>query len=887
VALTPMQRIIALCLGSAALLAIAAAQPGSSAPAAPPQERAASPIEHLIVIYLENWTFDALYGTFPGVDGIVRRTGTPTLLPQVDRLGTPLPYLPTPPLIGNDSNGDIPPPGGRLDPRFLTALAGTPMPNRPFDLAKVVPLTSFTGDLAHRFYNEQVQIDDGRMDKFAAYSDNPGLVLTYYDLAGLATETPTIAHYAKHYTIADRWFHAAFGDSWHNHFWLLCACTPQWLGTPPPASEIINPSIVPTVGGYFVKGNGSSTELRNPQGTPTWYLVEQPDTATCDAPPPTPTPTPTPGSYVPICVPLQPLPNIGDRLVQAGLDWGWYRGDIDGVLPQFLNYARGTTGYARYMRVLQPTRTPATTFTPPPSLTPTGTPPTMVPPFLTALALPSALPAVSFLRPSGLQSEHPGGRDLSDANPVADGERLVAGTLIPAIMTSTPYREKKVAIVITYDEHGGRWDHVAPPRGTPGKTDQFGPGSRVPAVIISPWARRCHVDHTQYDTTSIAAFIEKNWRLTPLTTRDAAADPLSGAFDFSSPPLPDGQCAATATPTAPTSTVLPTATPTLRPLTQTAQALTATPTVHPLTQTAIALTGTPTATIHPLTLTAIALTGTPTPTLHPLTQTAIALTGTPTATIHPLTQTAIALTGTPTDQPATRTVLALTRTSTPVLAPTAAPNGPLLGGTPGVPAAAAVGQIVRYVGSGASGVSGAWTRTGSGTFAFSATNTSATIVPGSIPALTLPTTAGNEGGLPRTGTSVCTAVGAGPPFTTACQGTTVGNVVLGAPVVVTFATLGGGTAISTGSQVVGAAVNSPPAAAPSALPPAPPQALPPPPPPIALPPPPSPLVPVPRIPDGPPLAPLEVPLIPEADVGWLVVVGLGAVAALGAWRRRC
>src|SRR5581483_8725502 len=124
------------------------------------------------------------------------------------------------------------------------------------------------------------------------------------------------------------------------------------------------------------------------------------------------------------------------------------------------------------------------------------------------------------------------------------------------------YRRNEVAIVITYDENGGRWDHVAPPDGIPFKTDRFGPGSRVPAIVISPWAKRCFVDHTRYDTTSIAAFIEKNWGLAPLATRDTVADPLSGAFDFTPTPLPAGVCSATATPTATsTSTRAPTLTP--------------------------------------------------------------------------------------------------------------------------------------------------------------------------------------------------------------------------------------------------------------------------------------------------------------------------------------
>jgi phospholipase C len=68
---------------------------------------------------------------------------------------------------------------------------------------------------------------------------------------------------------------------------------------------------------------------------------------------------------------------------------------------------------------------------------------------------------------------------------------------------------------------------VAPP-----VVDRFGPGSRVPAIIISPYAKKGYVDHTQYDTTSILKTIEVRWNLTPLGTRDAAAAPLTNAFDF-------------------------------------------------------------------------------------------------------------------------------------------------------------------------------------------------------------------------------------------------------------------------------------------------------------------------------------------------------------------
>ena len=83
------------------------------------------------------------------------------------------------------------------------------------------------------------------------------------------------------------------------------------------------------------------------------------------------------------------------------------------------------------------------------------------------------------------------------------------------------------AIIITYDEHGGFWDHVPPP-----VVDRWGPGTRVPAIVISPFAKRHFVDHHRYDTTSILALIERRWGLEPLTARDAQADDLRNAFEL-------------------------------------------------------------------------------------------------------------------------------------------------------------------------------------------------------------------------------------------------------------------------------------------------------------------------------------------------------------------
>ena len=91
----------------------------------------------------------------------------------------------------------------------------------------------------------------------------------------------------------------------------------------------------------------------------------------------------------------------------------------------------------------------------------------------------------------------------------------------------------RVAILLTYDEGGGWYDHVAPP-----VFDYFGPGSRVPALLISPYARRGYIAHETYDHTSILKLIEWRFGLEPLADRDRAARAPLEAFDFGQSPRP-------------------------------------------------------------------------------------------------------------------------------------------------------------------------------------------------------------------------------------------------------------------------------------------------------------------------------------------------------------
>jgi phospholipase C len=89
-------------------------------------------------------------------------------------------------------------------------------------------------------------------------------------------------------------------------------------------------------------------------------------------------------------------------------------------------------------------------------------------------------------------------------------------------------------VIVTYDEFGGQWDHVSPPgqSNDNGPHDSFGPGTRIPALVVSPFLRGNEViDHTQYDTTSILATIEQRYGLPSLSSRDAAVNSLSNVFD--------------------------------------------------------------------------------------------------------------------------------------------------------------------------------------------------------------------------------------------------------------------------------------------------------------------------------------------------------------------
>jgi phospholipase C len=226
--------------------------------------------------------------------------------------------------------------------------------------------------------------------------------------------------------------------------------------------------------------------------------------------------TGTPGNYRDESIPdrgFRNLPTIFDRLQRRGISWKFYVQNYNPAI-NFLNRGSGSRGsQLRWIPLLNFER------------------------FLADRKLNShivdldeyfldlergTLPSVSYIvAPSGGSSEHAPGN-------FREGQRFVT-KLINSLMRSEYW--KSSAFMWSYDGWGGWYDHVKPPR-----VDRFGYGFRVPALLVSAFARRGYVDSTTMDSTSILKFIEQNWHLASLASRDRKANTFLGAFDFNQAP---------------------------------------------------------------------------------------------------------------------------------------------------------------------------------------------------------------------------------------------------------------------------------------------------------------------------------------------------------------
>ncbi len=566
-----------------ALVALVLVPVGASQAGAPDR---LNKINHIVVIYEENHSFDNLYGGWEGVNGLANADAAHTTqFPQSGRAYTCL--------LQDDVNLTVPPLQGACtstSPAFTSQFANAPFTIdtyiKPTDNTCPPTLQAFnfpngvkngnpvglpggcTRDIVHRFYQEQYQIDGGRQDHYVTGSDAAGLAMGVYDTKALPVYTYLHSGGHAHYAILDNFFQAAFGGSFLNHQWLIAA-----------ASPVCNAGNgCPTNATHSVLDSNGFPQLRYPpssQSAVALYtspaaggLVDGPLTQACNLPTTvaglacgdygvnTMQPVFQPSGLFGAKLPAQTNPTIGDELTTAGVSWAWYSGGWSN--------ANGDIGH--------PGWTNGTAADP---STPTGcTDPNVDPgvshwpecpdnlfqyhhqPFnyfadfstattagldnraahlkdeqeffdqAAASAATCQLPAVSFVKPIGQENEHPG--YASEPN---GSDHLVK--LLQAVENSSCAADTMV--VVTYDEFGGQWDHVPPPGmagGPAGPSDVWGPGTRVPALVISPFLKgQFSVDHTEHDTTSILATIEHRFGLDPLGTRDSAVPDLSSVFD--------------------------------------------------------------------------------------------------------------------------------------------------------------------------------------------------------------------------------------------------------------------------------------------------------------------------------------------------------------------
>jgi phospholipase C len=482
-------------------------------------------INNVVVIYLENWSFDAQYGSFPGGNGLSNAGASAT---QIDLTGT---AFGSPDSLAYAAGLPV------LEKNVALAVCGTAqsecyIANQPFNLAPYLPPTGIsTSDLPHKYYTEQLQIDGGKMDKFAVW-DNTGLGLSmsYYD----ATHFPE-GELAAQYTLCDNFFHGSFGGSFMNHLWLISA-QPQMV------AQMSDVAVLQDINGNFVSVTGPAAAFMSPpvptlmsspvdanltrnQGDDIFYYINTTQ-------PPFP-PHSTTSYYA---TPLTTT-TIGDLLSKNNVTWKWYSGGWDAAnlssytaatdpdmlfqfhhqpFNYFAEFAPGSVSRSAHLLDESQFFVDLAGNT-----DNVSTPGEAV----------GSLPQVCFIKPVGANNEHP-----SYAS-IMQGQEHTA-MLVNAIQQS-PYWPHTL-IIITYDEHGGRWDHVAPPgsaqmdptiaayyNANTARADVWGPGSRVPAILISPYVKTGVVDHTPYDTTSILALLENKFcGGARLGTRDAAVNSL-------------------------------------------------------------------------------------------------------------------------------------------------------------------------------------------------------------------------------------------------------------------------------------------------------------------------------------------------------------------------
>src|SRR5579871_316618 len=317
-------------------------------------------------------------------------------------------------------------------------------------------------DLTHNWVAAQTAMDWGRMDKFDQQyqCSMAGDELCLTQM--LQSDLPNYWTYAQTFTLADAAFSSLHGVSFPNHLYTVGAQS---------GGAIDNPL------------NSSST----------WG---------CDSAPNATVPVLNSQGYLSYQYPCFDFSTLADSMENAGLTWRYYA-------PGFGDGGYGWSALDAINHIRNG-----------PLWTTNVVPPTQ---FL-ADAQSGNLPALSWVTPPYVDSEHPRGTS------VCVGENWTV-SMINAAMQGPDWNT--TAIVLTWDDYGGFYDHVDPPQ-----VDTFGLGPRVPWIVISPYAKPKYISHTTYEYSSFLKTVEERFSLPPLTERDADANDLLDSFDFTQSPLP-------------------------------------------------------------------------------------------------------------------------------------------------------------------------------------------------------------------------------------------------------------------------------------------------------------------------------------------------------------
>ena len=564
--------------------------PASGALSAPVSARAAAsaaalaegptttPIQHVIVIIGENQSLDGLFGGYvppPGQtirnllsEGIIQADGTPGpnfSVTAQDKGAVQTGYSIDPARAG--AYGTLPQPKtiGELDPVTFQTAGGLPdnrfpatLPNGPFQITRYVPYSAtgaavVTGDPVHRFFQmwQQTGGDNRRHDMFtwvAAATGmggdskgvtpaNPAQGGELMGFMNMSTgDAPLFHALAQTFALGDNYHQSVMGGTGDNFFSMATADMPYFnkdgMIAAPPANQIENPNPMPGTANFYVQDGyegGSYVKCSDP-GQPgvgsilaflrakhieskcapdAYYLVNNYDPG-----------YDIDGKVQPIgpnnyTYPPQRVPTIAQALARKGVTWKWYTGGRDPAdlaadaatmhlppakaqMEQYNNIGDPLVGSAEVMTntALKARLAGLTTF-------------------FDDIAN-HALPAVSFVVPKNLDSGHPG------YSAPASYEAFLRTIL--AKVQADPALWAHTAILITTDEGGGHFD-----TGYIQSLDFFGDGPRIPMLVVSPYARRGTVEHTYYDHASVLKFIERNWRLPPLSTRsrDTLPNPVT------------------------------------------------------------------------------------------------------------------------------------------------------------------------------------------------------------------------------------------------------------------------------------------------------------------------------------------------------------------------